>query len=150
MSVGTAVKQQKSREAPTQSWSRDISKRKGPLSWMSISSIEWVSESRSVVSDFFRLRGLYSPWSSPGQNTGVGSHSLFLGIFPTQGLNPRLLYCRWILYQLIHKGRSVTVQSSLYLTLYMFILKHHLSWPEDLKRHDYNLTDIPERFKKIK
>ena len=26
----------------------------------------------------------YSPWNSPGQNTGVGSLSLFQGIFPTQ------------------------------------------------------------------
>ena len=27
---------------------------------------------------------------SPGTNTGVGSHSLLQGIFPTQGSNPRL------------------------------------------------------------
>ena len=38
------------------------------------------------------------------QNTGVGSLSLLRGIFPTQGLNPGLLHCRWILYQLSHKG----------------------------------------------
>ena len=25
------------------------------------------------------------------------------GIFPTQGSNPGLLHCRWILYQLSHK-----------------------------------------------
>ena len=25
----------------------------------------------------------YSSWNSPGQNTGVGSHSFFQGIFPT-------------------------------------------------------------------
>ena len=48
--------------------------------------------------------GLYSPWNSPGQNTGVGSGSLFQGIFPAQGLNPGLLHCRRILYQLSHKG----------------------------------------------
>ena len=29
---------------------------------------------------------LYSPWNSPGLNTGVGSHSLLQGIFPTQKL----------------------------------------------------------------
>ena len=29
---------------------------------------------------------------SPGTNTGVGSHSLFQGIFPTQGLNLGLLH----------------------------------------------------------
>ena len=52
-----------------------------------------------------RPYGLYSPWNSPGQNTGV-SGGLFLlqGIFPTQRLNPGLLHCRWILYQLSHKG----------------------------------------------
>ena len=47
-----------------------------------------------------RPHGLYSPWNSPGQNTGVGSCSLLQGMFPTQGLNPGLLHCRWILYQL--------------------------------------------------
>ena len=30
------------------------------------------SEIRSVVSDSLRPHGLYSPWNSPGQNTGVG------------------------------------------------------------------------------
>ena len=39
-----------------------------------------------------------------GQNTGVGSLSLLQGIFPTQGSNPGLLYCRWILYQLSHQA----------------------------------------------
>ena len=46
----------------------------------------------------------YSPWNSPGQNTGVGSLSLLQVIFPTQGLNTGLLHCRRILYQLSHKG----------------------------------------------
>ena len=46
----------------------------------------------------------YSPWNSPGQNTGVGSRSFLQGIFPTQGLNPGLPHCRWILYQLSHRG----------------------------------------------
>ena len=45
-----------------------------------------------------------STWNSPGQNTGVGGLSLIQGIFPTQGLNPGLPHCRWILYQLSHKG----------------------------------------------
>ena len=45
---------------------------------------------------------LYSPWTSPGQNTGVGSLSLLQRIFPTQVLNPGLLHCRQILYQLSH------------------------------------------------
>ena len=56
------------------------------------------------MSDSLRPHGLYSPWNSPGQNTGVGSLSLLQGIFPTQGLNPGLTRCRQILYQLSHQG----------------------------------------------
>ena len=41
----------------------------------------------SVMSNSLRPHGLYSPWNSPGQNTGVGSLSLLQGIFPTQGSN---------------------------------------------------------------
>ena len=48
--------------------------------------------------------GLHSPWNSPGQNTGVGSHSLLQGIVLTQGSNPGLPHCRQILYQLSHQG----------------------------------------------
>ena len=47
---------------------------------------------------------LYSPWNSLGQNTGMGSLSHLQGIFPTQGWNPGLPHCRWILYQLSHQG----------------------------------------------
>ena len=58
------------------------------------------SESRSVVSDSLWPHRLYSPCNSPGQNTGVSSHSLLQGIILTQESNPGLLHCRWILYQL--------------------------------------------------
>ena len=34
----------------------------------------------------------------------MGRLSLIQGIFPTQGSNPGLPHCRWILYQLSHKG----------------------------------------------
>ena len=36
---------------------------------------------------------------SPGKNTEVGCHALLQGIFLTQGLNPGLPHCRWILYR---------------------------------------------------
>ena len=48
----------------------------------------------AVVSDSLWPHGLYSRWTSPGQNTRVGSLSLLQGILPTQGLNPGLLHCR--------------------------------------------------------
>jgi len=48
------------------------------------------------------------PWSSPGQNSGVGNCSLLQGLFPTQGSNPGLLHCRRILYNLSHQGSLTT------------------------------------------
>ena len=60
------------------------------------------------------VRLLATPWTVacqvplsmgfPGKNTGVGCHFLLQGIFPTQGLNPGLLYCMQILYHLSHQG----------------------------------------------
>ena len=50
------------------------------------------------------------PWNSPGQNAGVGSLSLLQGIVPTQGSNPGLPHCRWILYQLNHQGSPRTLE----------------------------------------
>ena len=64
--------------------------------------MKW-SESHSVMSNSLCYHGQYSPWNSPGQNTGVGSLSFFQGIFPTQGSNPGLLHCRQIFYQLNHQ-----------------------------------------------
>ena len=62
------------------------------------------SESHSVMSVSLWPHGRYSPWNSPGQNTGVGSLFLLQGIFPTQGSNWGLSHCRQILYQLSHQG----------------------------------------------
>ena len=70
----------------------------------SCGKLQLIIEIRSVMSNSLRPHGLYSPWNSVGQNTGVGSLSLLQGIFPTQGLNPGFPHCRWILYQLSHKG----------------------------------------------
>ena len=92
--------------------------------------VQSLSESCSVVSDSLRPHGLYSLWNSPGQNTGVGSLSLLQGIFPTQGLNPGLLHCRQILYQLSHKGSlnsatswAVALQATVFLTISWNLLK---------------------------
>ena len=51
----------------------------------------------------FCLQGSSVHWDSPGRNTGVGCHAFLQGIFPTQGLNPGLVHCRWILYHASHK-----------------------------------------------
>ena len=51
------------------------------MGWASLNKarLGW-SESCSVMSDSLWPQGLYSPWNSPGQNTGVGSFFLFQGI----------------------------------------------------------------------
>ena len=69
------------------------------------------SAGRSVMSNPLRPHGLYPtrllcPWDSPDKNTEVCCHSLLQGIFLTQGSNPGLLHCRWILYRLSHQGTS--------------------------------------------
>ena len=55
-----------------------------------------MSESLSVVSDSLQPDELYSPWNSPGQNTGVGNHSLSRAA----GVQPRWIQSdskeRWI------------------------------------------------------
>ena len=65
------------------------------------------SESCSVMSNSLQPHGWYSSWNSPGKNTGVGIRSLLQRIFPTQGSNPGLLYCRQILYHLSHQGSQL-------------------------------------------
>ena len=55
------------------------------------------------MSDSLQPHRLYSLPSSSvhgfsRKNTGVGCYFLLQGIFPTQGWNPHLLRCRWILY----------------------------------------------------
>ena len=62
-------------------------------------------------------------WNSLGKNTGVGSHSLLQGIFPTQGSNSCLLHCRHILYSLSHQG-SLCTYISTYISEYIYIYTH--------------------------
>ena len=51
---------------------------------------------------------------SAGKNTEVGCHPL-QGIFLTQGSNPGLPHCRWILYHLSHQGSPLLTISSVQL-----------------------------------
>ena len=72
----------------------------GKVGSVHLFEVKW--KSLSCVSLW--LHKVYSPWNSPGQNTGVGCLSLLQGLFLTQGSNPCLPHCRRILYQLSHKG----------------------------------------------
>ena len=64
---------------------------------------QWKGKSLSLV-QLFSTHGLYSPWTSPGQNTGMGRLFLLQGIFPTQESNQSLSCGRSILYWLSHNG----------------------------------------------
>ena len=70
----------------------------------------------SVVSHSLQLHGLeparlLCPWDSPGKNTGMGSHFLLQGIFPTQGLTlVSYVSCtdRWVFFITGAKSRTPT------------------------------------------
>ena len=81
--------------------------------WMSLSHVRLYNPMDSSLS-FFSVHG-----GSPGQNTGVGSHYLLQGIFPTQVLNPSFPHCRRILYCLGHQGSPIVTHSinSVYMSI---------------------------------
>ena len=83
-----------------------------------------------------RPHGLYSPWFSPGENTGVGSLSLLQGIFRTQESNPGLPHCRVILYQLSHQGSPRTLEW----------VAHHFSSRSSCPRNRTRVSCIAGRF----
>ena len=70
--------------------------------------------SHLIVSDSLQPHGLqptrlFCPWDFPGKNTGVGSHSLLQGIFPSQGLC--LLHWQADSLPLHHLGSQVWTNS---------------------------------------
>ena len=102
-----------------------------PIFWVTFKILpftQWKWKWKSLSCDSLRLHGLYRPWNSPDQNSGVGSLSLLQGIFPTQGLNPGLPHCRWILYQLSHK-RSPRI-----LEWVAYSFSSRSSWPRNWTR----------------
>ena len=66
---------------------------------------------------------------SPGKNAKVGCHALLQGIFPTQGLNPGILHCRWILYRLSHQGNPRILE----WVAYPFFRRGTFKWMVHLK-----------------
>ena len=68
--------------------------------------------------------GLYSPWNSLGQNTGVGSLLLLQGNLT----NPGLPHCGQILYQLSHRGSPRILGQ----VAYPFSMRS--SWPRNRTR----------------
>ena len=76
------------------------------LNWMCAKV--FVAQSCLTLCDPMEPTRFLCPWNSPDKNTGVGSHSLLQGIFPTQGSNSGLLlHCRKIPYHLSYQGSPV-------------------------------------------
>ena len=75
---------------------------------------------------------LLCPWNPTGKNTGVGSHSLLQGIFPTQRWNSGLLHCRQILYHRSHQG-SLGVWEDIHLHTHTHT--HRIEYYSAIKRN---------------
>ena len=96
------------------------------------------SESRSAVSNSLWPHGLYSPWNSPCQNTGLSSLYLLQGIFATQGLNPGHPHCRQILYSWAtreaqehsnyHSAVLISHASKVMLKILQARLQQYINW----------------------
>ena len=93
---------------------------------------KWKWKSRTCV------RLFVTPWtiqstefSRPEYWSGLGSHSLLQGIFPTQGSNPGLPHCRQIIYQLSHKGSPRILEGVAYP------FSSRSSWPRNWTRVSY-------------
>ena len=78
----------------------------GRIQKMEVQSMCLVSQSCLTFCDPMNGKPLGSSvhGNSPSKNTGVGCHALLQGIFPTQGLNLGLPFCRCILYCLSNRG----------------------------------------------
>ena len=75
------------------------------------------------------LPGSSVPGDSPGKNTGVGCRTLLQGILPTQGLNPGLSHCKWILFLLSDQGSKSKNTGVDSLSLFQQIfLTQELNW----------------------
>ena len=83
-------------------WRTELPEEVKPLSLVRLFATLWtVAYQAPPPMGFSRL---LHPWDFPGKSTGVGCHFLLQGIFPTQGSNPGLPYCRQTLYRLNHQG----------------------------------------------
>ena len=104
-------------EGQSTSWPMLWSFSSGMLLTIHVSSLEYcLFKSFVVVVELPSHIWLFAmPWTldcqgpvsmeiSRQENTGVDSRSILWGIFPTQGSNPGLPHCRWILYCPSHRG----------------------------------------------
>ena len=90
-------------------WARTLEEVITPFSGESSWPRDWTPVSCNA-GGFFTVR---ATGEAVKKNTGVGSHSLFQGIFPTRESKLPLPHCRQILYHLSHKGSPYIYNASL-------------------------------------
>ena len=82
---------------------------------------------------------------SPGKNTGVNCYFLLQWIFPTQGSNPGLPQCKWILYHLSHQGSIINYTNYLWtpknLTLSNWLKAFNLQLFKFLSKRMFKIRD---------
>ena len=67
------------------------------LEWVAFPVSRGCSQPRDRTQVSFIAGGFFTSWATREAQE-------YWTVFPTQGSNPGLLHCRWILYQLSHKG----------------------------------------------
>ena len=99
------------------------------------------------MSDSLQPHGLYSPWTSLGQNTEVGSLPLLQWIFQTQELNQGLLHCRWILYQLSYQGSIIyivaVINPSINSPVLCWIILSEIEFERSLLNYNASIKWLP-------
>ena len=88
-------------------WASHVAGENSPLNRLCTRSVSRSVVSSSLLSHGLQPTRLLCPWDFPDKNTGASCLSFLHGIFPTQGLNLCLLYCRQILYRLSHQRNPV-------------------------------------------
>ena len=76
---------------------------------------------------------LLSPWDSPGQNTGVGCHTLLQEIFLTQGSNlglSHLLHWQVASLPLVPPGKLTLAAGIFEIPIHRWSMPQRLQWPQ--------------------
>ena len=110
----------------------------------------------SVASDSSRYYGLQParlpcPWDSPGENTGVGCHSLLQWIFLTQESNPHILHWQADFLPISHLGSHIhflSLPQSLFLLLHPPMLFPSPNYPCVKLTFSFSrlISQLPESF----
>ena len=106
------------------------------LEWVAFPFFRGFSQFRDQTQVSHIAGGFFTSWAStePQEYWRGYSLSLLQGIFPTQELNPGVLHCRRLLYQLSCQGSLILGRALLFFNLKYFIFWHHIS------HHSFLLT----------